>query len=512
MAVVVQQQVACDIAGVGFSINPVSGRIGKMVIDANYGLGESVVAGECEVDHFELEKDTLEITERHIGHKERMVAPTPTGVEDRPIPPELADRSCLTDEQLQTIGKLLKKVEEHYAWPQDIEWGWQAGSLYLLQSRPVTTIQPRWTRDESAERFPIPMTPLTWDFISVTFRNSLAYSLALMGLPPLEGDWFALFDNFIYGNQNAVELIASIRPLRARNAEQLAGEIPELRRRYGWVLDLPVAWARDLDRYLVRLGRLSGVSLDGADAPTVWRHMNEVLDVATDYFRPNIAISMTQAFLHRLLHALVAMVVGPDRALTVVDGLLAGCETKTALVNRELHELAQVAAQTPALRQTLVDEGGKQLWQSGKLDAFADFTARFQRFLEDHGHRELDMDYFHPTWSGQPWTVLDTVGLMLRGDVAEDPAETARALRLRHAETEQAFISGLPESLRFFFRELIRLTRTYTALDDLEHYQTTRVNPLARRAGIAMGERLQERGVLDAPEDISSSASPILPN
>lgn len=298
MAVVVQQQVACDRAGVGFSINPVSGRIGRMVIDANYGLGESVVSGECEVDHFELDKKTLAIVERNLGHKEHMVVPTLNGVENRTIAADLIDKSCLADEQVQAIGKLLCRVEAHYGWPQDIEWGWKGDSLYILQSRPVTTIQPRWTRDESAERFPNPMTPLSWDFISTAFRQSLSNSLALMDLPPLEGDWFARFDNYIYGNQNAVELIGSIRPLRATNAQELIAEIPDLRRRYAWVLDLPVSWARDLDRYLIRLGRLSAFPLDDADAPAIWGHMNEVLDVATDYFRPNIAISMTQAFLH----------------------------------------------------------------------------------------------------------------------------------------------------------------------------------------------------------------------
>jgi pyruvate,water dikinase len=502
MAVVVQQQVACDIAGVGFSINPVSGRIQRLVIDANYGLGESVVSGECEVDHFELDKKTLQIVERNIGHKEHMMAPTPTGVEDRPVPPDLADRPCLSDEQVQSIGQLLRRVEEHYGWPQDIEWGWKENQLYLFQSRPVTTILPRWTRDESAERFPNPMTPLTWDFISVAFRKSLAHSLALMGLPPLQGDWFGLFENYVYGNQNAVELIGSIRPLRARNAQELAAEIPELRRRFAWVLDLPVWWVRDLDRYLIRLGRLSGVSLDDADVPAIWRHMTEVLDVATEYFLPNISISMTQAFLHRHLHALVAMAVGPERSLAAVDGLLAGCETKTAVVNRELHQLSQLAARTPALRQALVDQGGRQLWESGRLSAFPDFAGRFRRFLEDHGHREMDMDYYHPTWSSHPWIVLDTIALILRGEPAEDPAETARKLRQRYAETEQAFIAGLPEALRFFFREIIRLSRTYTALDDLEHYQTTRVNPIARQAAVAMGRRLKERGILDVPEDV----------
>jgi len=68
-------------------------------------------------------------------------------------------------------------------------------------------------------------------------------------------------------------------------------------------------------------------------------------------------------------------------------------------------------------------------------------------------------------------------------------------------ETEHQFLAALPEDLRFFFRELIRLARTYTTLDDLEHYQTTRLNPVCRRAILTVGQRLQEQGILDQPED-----------
>lgn len=502
MAVVVQRQIACDRAGVGFSVNPVTGRVDRMAIDANYGLGESVVAGECEVDHFELDKSTLAVIDQVIGHKTRMIVPTPDGVAETQVSPDQADRACLDESQLRAVAELLKSVEAHYGWPQDIEWGFKAGKLYQFQSRPVTTVPPRWTRDESAERFPNPMSPLNWDFMCDAFRKSLTYSLDLMGLPPLQGDWFQRFGNHIYGNQNAVELLAAHRPLKARAVNDLVQEIPDLRRRYSWVLDLPVRWARDLDRYLLRLGRLSAVELDGADLPTLGRHMGDVLEAATEYFRPNIAISMTQAFVHRLLHALVAMAVGPDQGVAVVDGLLAGCETKTAIVNRELHELAQVAASSPALQNALSVGGGDQLWKSGSLERYPVFAARFRRFLEDHGHREMDMDSFHPTWSGRPGIVLDALGLILRGGADEDPAETARKLRQRYVETELTFLAKLPEDLRFFFRELIRLARTYTTLDDLEHYQTTRINPVARRSALAVGEKLVQLAILDAAEDV----------
>jgi pyruvate,water dikinase len=211
---------------------------------------------------------------------------------------------------------------------------------------------------------------------------------------------------------------------------------------------------------------------------------------------------VTEGFLHRLLHALVAMLMGPERALEVVDGLLAGCETKTALVNRELHEMAQSVAEVPALRQEFLGRPGRALWEEGKLEKFPEFGARFRRFLEDHGHREMDWDYYHPTWIDQPGVPLDAVALILRGGGGADPAEAARRQRLHHSETEHRFLSEVPQELRFFFRELIRLTRTYRTLDDVEHYQTTRASPLARRGVLAIGRVLQRRGVLDQAEDV----------
>lgn len=501
MAVVVQRQIESEVAGVAFSIDPVRANMDRMVVDANYGLGESVVAGECEVDHFELDKASLQIVQRAIGHKEHQIIATHSGIEASAVPADLVDQPCLDDSQLIAIARLLHRVEAHYGWPQDIEWGWSGGQLYQFQSRPVTTIEPRWTRDESAERFPNPMTPLSWDFIDEAFSKSLEHSLTLMGLPPLKGRWFQIFDHYVYGNQNAVRLLAMYRPLRARNPAELVAELPSVRRRFAWVVDLPVNWARDLDRYLIRLGRL-GAATEPRNLAEAWSFVNEVLAVAAEYFLPNIAISMTQSGLHRLLHALVQTVAGPERAMAIVDGLLAGCETKTAIVNREIHEMATLASHVPALRAEILDLGGRKFFEAGRLMDYPDFAARFERFLEDHGHREVDVDYSQPTWSGQPWVVLDSLALMLRGDPPADPAEAARAQRVRYAETEQQFLTAVPRELQFFFRELIRLTRTYTMLDDLEHYQTTRVNPLAYKGAMWLGRHLRTMSVLRAEADV----------
>jgi pyruvate,water dikinase len=502
MAVVVQLQIECDRAGVGFSVNPVTGSLRQMIIDANYGLGESVVAGECEIDHLVLDKATLQVVSQSIGHKDRMIVPTAGGTDERPVAADLADVPCLNHEEIVAVGQLLARVEAHFGWPQDIEWGIKTGQLYLFQSRAVTTLPPRFTRDESAERFPNAMTPLSWDFLGAVFRQSLTHSLQLMGLPPLKEDWFTCIDHYVYGNQNAVDLLAAYRPVHAQNLQELAAEIPQLREKFSWVLELPVHWARDLDRYLIRLGRLSAVPLDNLSVPRIWEHVRQLQAIAADYFRPNIAISITQSFLHRLLLHLVTLACGKEKGIRVFDGLLAGCDTKTAVVNREMHELAQLAAKNEALRRRLTEQGGQAWYECDFAKQYPEFEQRLGRFLDDHGHRELDIDYAQPTWSAAPWVVLDSIALILRQPQPAQPADVARLQRLQFSETELAFLSAVPLELRFFFRELINLARTYTLLDDLEHYQTTRVNPLARHAALALGQRLAERGILDDPGDI----------
>ncbi len=502
MAVVVQEQIACDIAGVGFSMHPITGRLDQLVIDANYGLGESVVAGECEVDHFEVDRGTLKVVNQSIGDKCQMHIAAATGAEEAVVPVELRSLPCVDENQIRSIATLIGDVQDHYGWPQDIEWGVKEGSLFLFQSRPITMFPARWTRDESAERFPNPVSPLCWDFMSEVFNQSLAHSLNLMGLPGLQGEWFAWFDNYVYGNQTAVELIASVRPLKARTPADLIEEIPRLREQYGWVVDLPSAWGRDLDRFLIEIGRLSAVTFDDASEVEIWESMNDLMQVAADYFRPNIAISMTQAFLHRLLHMLVEMVVGPEQSLQTLDGLLSGIETKTSLVNAELHELALAARRTPVLCEQLCQQGGQAFWEKRVHDDYPEFASRFAKLLNDHGHREIDIDYREPTWAAQPAVVLESIALVLQGDPNLSPAQVARQQRLRFADTELMFLGSLPEELRFFFRELIRLTRGYTSLDDFEHYQTTRINPVARRAAMALGQRLSARGVLSDPDDI----------
>jgi pyruvate,water dikinase len=501
MAVVVQQMVPCDVAGVGFSLNPVSGDLGEIVIDANFGLGESVVSGETAVDHFELAKSDRTVRRARIARKTMKVVATSDGTAEARVDPTEAERPCLSAAQLDRLADLLLRVERSYRFPQDIEWGFVGGELHLLQARPITTIPARWTRDESAERFPNVITPLTWDFVDDGFHRSLAHSFRLMGNPPCHGKWFGMHGHTVYGNQNVVELYLKRAPFEAGTLEELTAMIPRLREEYRWVLDLPVQWSRDLDDYLLKVGEFMAEPLGDKSLREVWQFVLTVNERGAQYFEPNIAISITHGTLHHLLHRLLKQFVG-EEADRLFDGLLAFCETKTGIINRELYELARMVRDAPALAQRLRDTPSRAFLEQHGLADSALVAARFEKFLRDHGHREVDFDMYHATWIEAPWIVLDNLRLILQAPLAPTPAEKERALRVRTQESEQELFGRIPLEVHFFFSEILRLARTYTSLDDHEHYQTTRLALPLRRGLRELGTRLVGRNLLAEPMDI----------
>ncbi len=502
MAVVVQRMVRCDVAGVGFSVNPIQGHLGEMILNANYGLGESVVSGEGEVDQWIVDKATLAVKEAVIARKHAKIVCAEQGTEEVLLSDTDAEAPCLSEPQLRALSELLVAVERSCRFPQDIEWGIEAGALFLLQARPITSIPPKWTRDESAERFPTVITPLTWDFVQSGFHRSLEHSLKLMDMPPFEGLWFGMHGHYIYGNQNAVHLYLGRSPLEVKGLDDLRARIPTLRRDFPWVLELPAQWSRDLDHYLLSIGRLMAEPLGSKNLAEVWDFVLEVQELGAQYFLPNIAISITHGSLYRFLFGFLAMAVGRAQAPILFDALLASCDTKTSVINRELWQMARQIEAEPVLAKLIQETPSRQLVSNRLLEAHPGFQARFETFLRDHGHREVEFDAYHATWVEAPWVVLDNLRLLLAGPLDEDPAEREAALKRSMFHTEAELMDKVPADLHFFLSEILRLARLYTSLDDLEHYQTTRLTLPLRRGLRELGARLVVQGVLKEPMDV----------
>ncbi|HZC13290.1 MAG TPA: PEP/pyruvate-binding domain-containing protein, partial [Thermoleophilaceae bacterium] len=141
LAVAVQRMVEATVAGVLFTANPLTGRRRQAVIDAAPGLGEAVVSGAVNPDHFVVNTASGEIVERRPGDKRVAVRSSAGGGTQRV---ELSgDEASLEDAQIRALAALGARVEAHYGAPQDTEWAIDGeGGIWLLQARPITTLFP----------------------------------------------------------------------------------------------------------------------------------------------------------------------------------------------------------------------------------------------------------------------------------------------------------------------------------------------------------------------------------
>ncbi|MHB0965089.1 MAG: PEP/pyruvate-binding domain-containing protein [Bellilinea sp.] len=141
LAVVVQRMVSSDVSGVLFTANPLTGLRSEMVVDAAFGPGEALVSGQVEPDHYIVDAVAEKIIRKNLGAKTKALH----GQSGGGTAWQEADRSrqqALPDEQILNLARLGRQIENHYSLPQDIEWAWAGNRLYILQSRPITSLYP----------------------------------------------------------------------------------------------------------------------------------------------------------------------------------------------------------------------------------------------------------------------------------------------------------------------------------------------------------------------------------
>lgn len=169
-AVIIQQMIPAESAGVAFSADPVSGRRGIAVVAAVRGLGESLVSGEATGDSF------------HVDRSDRIVQRKASD----------PDGACLTDTQVLAVASMARKAARHFGRPQDIEWSFAGGELFLLQSRPITSITDQadpdgiwqlWDNSNIAESYSGVTTPLTFSFARHIYEEVYRQFVKILRVP-----------------------------------------------------------------------------------------------------------------------------------------------------------------------------------------------------------------------------------------------------------------------------------------------------------------------------------------
>lgn len=143
ISVIVQKMVQSEVSGVIFSIDPVTNEKDKIVIESVWGLGEMIVQGSVTPDRYLVQKETFKILSKEISDQEVMLTRIGGETKEVQTPRRTRGEQKITDEEIVKLAKYADRLQVHYYFPQDIEWAKENGKLYIVQTRPVTTLGPR---------------------------------------------------------------------------------------------------------------------------------------------------------------------------------------------------------------------------------------------------------------------------------------------------------------------------------------------------------------------------------
>lgn len=144
VAVVIQKMVESETSGIAFSVHPVTEDHNQLIIEAGFGLGEAIVSGQITPDSYVVEKEPRRIIDTNVSTQTRGLYRSPQGGNEwRDISEPKSSSQVLSQEKVLELAKLVIHIENHYGFPCDIEWAYEKGSFYIVQSRPITTLKTR---------------------------------------------------------------------------------------------------------------------------------------------------------------------------------------------------------------------------------------------------------------------------------------------------------------------------------------------------------------------------------
>jgi len=152
LAVVVQKMIQSEISGVMFTIDPVTNQKNRILIEAIYGLGEYIVQGTVTPDRYLVDKGSLKILEKEIAEQKVQLIKVGSSNKETRVPKKKQKLQKISLNQIKELAILGKRIHTHYYFPHDIEWAIEKGKIYILQTRPVTTLQKTEDRMQKAEK------------------------------------------------------------------------------------------------------------------------------------------------------------------------------------------------------------------------------------------------------------------------------------------------------------------------------------------------------------------------
>lgn len=497
IAVVVQEQIGSDVAGVAFSLNPVTNNFDQAVINSNWGLGETVVAGIATPDTFIIDKVQNKIIEKKLGAKETSIwLLADGGTEERTD--SRSSESSLTNKQVLAIAELVVSVEKNYACPMDIEWAYANDQLFLLQARPITTYVPLVTGLETApyerKRLYLDVTicvqglfkPISVMGTSFLKKTGSHFTKKLFGKDLLESvdDAFGyVSDGRLYcnvsnvfefvGKENAVKAFTNLDPSAAKIIASVSEE--EYRSKNKEITRIP----------LHLLWQLPVIGLHVLEARLLPEHAHrDVEHEVKDYIhdvdhlaQQNLPLlELHQRLVERLQSAVFGHVMPAFLTSRIALQRLKSAGNEDQFFE-EFKDLERALPNNPTTQMglalyrlsKLLPENVDVKSVEGELvrgDLPPQFIAAWKDFLKTYGHRgPIELDIASPRFREQPATLLAQIVTLRQSSTLEDnPQDRFDQGQMKRKEAFESICEKLHDQGWLVLKNLNSLYRAYETL------------------------------------------------
>ncbi len=549
-AALVQKMINAEAAGVAFSADPVSGRRATSVVGAVYGLGSALVSGDVDADTYYVNR-LEEITQCEIANKRQAHVMDPSGVEGVKLvelDEERANQSVLSDEEVKEIARIARRSEKHFNCPQDIEWARFKNRIYLLQSRPITSIQQMvdpdanliiWDNSNIAESYRGVTTPLTFSFASRAYTSVYREFCHMMRVPKKliaeNDDLFArmlgLIRGQVYYNLISWYQVLALLPgfqMNRKFMEQMMGVKETMPEEVINKIVKPTSkWDRIRDG--IRLSStLSGLVLNHFLIPgkikKFYKRLNKALatpDISIQHQRADELIEYYHALERQLLKRWDAPLINDFFAMifygvlrkltekwcedtdgTLQNDLLVGeGDIISAEPAQRIRKMAEMIFLYPELIDLLCDGSVLDIYR--RLPNYQEFYAEYYAYLKKFGDRCLDeLKLESPTLHDNPLPVLRSIGHMAKR-LQANPEKQQKNRQQRHlAEDHVSELFAGAFIRKTIFNWVLKNARKRVSDRENLRFERTRVFGRIRNIFVEVGFRLRDLGIIKEPRDI----------
>lgn len=546
VAVIVQEMINADAAVVAFGINPANGDRQAKIISSVYGLGEGLVSGEMDSDNFILKNNI--ITSQLANKTEQIVFDTERKTGTKKIAVEESKRkiASISDEQIKKIAEILDLCSKEYGKPQDMEFAISNYRIYLLQTRPITSLHKiadpngeynLWDNSNIIESYPGVSTPLTFSFIRKSYEGAYKIFCEFMGVDEkiikqnerVFANTLGFMNGYVFYNLKTWYHMLAMLPgyrINARFMEKMMGvkerfDIPETHR-----LSKGAAWLSILKMMLKMYFRF--LSLPARRKKFMQLLNDSIAEYKKiNYYEKNAneLMNLYLDFERKLLNEWKVPLLNDFFAMIWFGMLQKRCEKYSVSKNPNIHNdllcgssdiistqpihrsifLATSISNDPELKQLFISEKEQIIWKIlSENPKFSSIKKEIDRYIMDFGERcvgELKLETV--SYTQDPCLFIRVLKSYVETGITAEKTSRNTEEQLR-TSAEKEVNRALKNNIlkKIVFKRTLSNARELVSSRENLRYERTRAFGIVRELFSAMGKRFYSESIIEHPRDI----------